>query len=372
MKKVILINFSILFLFLSSIEILLGKWFKNIFLSEKTEYLNIPGFYKDKKYFYDAKKLYKSNVSVPIEIYKDKLGYRSRSNNNKPKVLTIGGSTTEEFFVTEGKTWQDNLDLLQPQFDFINAGISGQSTFGHLESIKEWHSKYLKDSEINAIIFYLGLNDRNFVKKNFNSVQYIKDLEDYKNKIAWRIFLKNNSFFINKFIKAQNRISFNIRNKSNNSLTSHHSRKVDFLEKGIKKEIKKDLNLSSFVFYRNLFSNLINETLKSFPKSKIIVIQQQIPGCRFVGDEIVYNRHPSIEINTCIDLHRVYKLQENVIKSLPLSRQNSIHLFPMYKQEIIKDHHVYDYAHTNPEGSKVLADYINSIFLDLKKSNNSS
>ena len=273
-------------MFLSSLEILLGKWIKNIFLNEKTEYLNIPCLYKDKKFFYDVKNLYNSNQSVPIKIYKDNLGYRSRSNNNKPQVLTIGGSTTEEFFVTEGKTWQDNLDNLQPKFDFINGGVTGQSTFGHLESIKEWHSKYLINTNINSIIFYLGINDVNFVKKNFDSAKYIKDLENYKNKIAWRIFIKNNSFFINKLIKAQNRISFYIRNKSDNSLTSHYPRKVDFLEKGIKQEIINDLNLSSLIFFRNLFSNLINETLTSFPKSKILV-SKQIQDADLLN---VYNR----------------------------------------------------------------------------------
>tara|TARA_A100001035_G_scaffold233913_1_gene196822 strand:+ start:360 stop:1466 length:1107 start_codon:yes stop_codon:yes gene_type:complete len=362
MKRVILINFLFLFLFLGFIEILLGKWIKNIFLNEKTEYLNIPGLYKDKKFFYDVKKLYNSSQSVPIKIYKDNLGYRSRSNNNKQKVLTIGGSTTEEFFVTEGKTWQDNLDNLQPEFDFINGGLSGQSTFGHLESIKEWHSKYLNNSKIDSIIFYIGINDLNFVRKNFDLVEYLSDLENYKNRVSFRIFLKNNSFFINKFLIAKNRISFYIQKKSRNYLTSHKSRKVDFLKKGIKQEIKENINPQSFIFYKNLFSSLITETFTSFPKSKIIVIQQQIPGCRFVGENIVYDRHPSVKMNICIDLHRVYQLQENVIKSLPISKQNRLYLFPMYKKEILKDHHVYDYVHTNPEGSKALGEYINSIF----------
>ena len=130
MKRLILINFLVLFALLSSIEIFFGKWIKNIVLNEKKEYLNISGLYIDKKIFYDVKKLYNSKQSVPIKIYKDNLGYRSRSNNNKPQVLTIGGSTTEEFFVTEGKTWQDILDNLQPKFDFINGGVTGQSTFG--------------------------------------------------------------------------------------------------------------------------------------------------------------------------------------------------------------------------------------------------
>ena len=164
---------------------------------------------------------------------------------------------------------------------------------------------------------------------------------------------------------AKNRISFYIHKESGNYLTSQQSRKVDFLKKGIQQEIKKNINPQSFIFYKNLFSSLITETLASFPKSKIIVIQQQIPGCRFVGENIVYDRHPSVKKNICIYLHRVYQLQEDVIKSLPLSKQNNFYLFPMYKKEILKDHHVYDYVHTNPEGSKALAEYINSIFIDL-------
>ena len=187
----------------------------------------------------------------------------------------------------------------------------------------------------------------------------------YKNKLGWRIFLKNNSFFINNFLKTQNRISYHIQKKSRNFLTSHQSRKVDFLKKGIKQEIKKNIDPSSFIFYRKLFSNLITETLASFPKSKIIVIQQQIPGCKFVGENIVYDRHPSGKKNICIDLYRVYQLQLNVIKSLPISKENNLYLFPMYKREILKDHHVYDYVHTNPDGSKALAEYINSILIDL-------
>ena len=46
--------------------------------------------------------------------------------------------------------------------DVINAGVDGQSTFGHLFSLIEWHEKifsnYKDDTEL--VLFYLGVNDR--------------------------------------------------------------------------------------------------------------------------------------------------------------------------------------------------------------------
>ena len=75
--------------------------------------------------------------STKIIYSRDKLGYRSRSkNSNRAIVLTIGGSTTDQRHVSEGETWQDVLDNMNPKYDFVNGGISDHSTYGHLVAIK--------------------------------------------------------------------------------------------------------------------------------------------------------------------------------------------------------------------------------------------
>ena len=103
------------------------------------------------------------------------------------------------------------------------------------------------------------------------------------------------------------------------------------------------------------------QTRSNFPKSKIFIIQQQIPGCKFVSKNIVYDRHPNQNIftNYCIDLLRVFKLQEKFLSESQI--KENIKLFPMYLQEIINDEGVYDYVHTNNEGSESIATYIESI-----------
>ena len=77
-------------------------------------------------------------------------------------VLTIGGSTTDQRYISEGETWQDVLgreaDLEGAPATVANAGVDGHSTFGHLEALDRW----LPDIEglrPELVLFYIGIND---------------------------------------------------------------------------------------------------------------------------------------------------------------------------------------------------------------------
>ena len=45
--------------------------------------------------------------------------------------------------IAERLSWYRKWDDTR-KYDFINGGVDGQSSYGHMQSIKEWHSKYLK------------------------------------------------------------------------------------------------------------------------------------------------------------------------------------------------------------------------------------
>lgn len=74
-------------------------------------------------------------------------------------LITIGGSTTECFYVSDGKAWPDVLEKsLGQNFARVwvnNAGLDGQSTFGHIQLLQDYiirlHPKYA--------LFLVGLND---------------------------------------------------------------------------------------------------------------------------------------------------------------------------------------------------------------------
>jgi len=353
--KIASLNIIFLLLSVSIVEFFLGYWRENFFGSN--EYIQIPHLIRNKTYKYDVKNLYSSKKQINTFYKRDKFGYRSKDlTSNRPLVLTIGGSTTDQVYVTEGKTFQDILDQKVKKYDFVNGGVNGQSSYGHLLSISNWHSKFLDKNNTSIIIFYIGINDRRLLNQEFDDRDFAQSQKSYI-----KTLLKNNSFFISKLLIIRNRIKFFLSSKNNDYdlLSSHTPRKKDFEKIGIKYEFNENLDIKNYQKYKEIFSELILQTRNNFPKSKIFIVQQQIPGCNFVSKNIVYDRHPNQSRNYCADLLKVFKLQEKILSESEIKK--NIKLFPMYLQGIIKDDGVYDYVHTNNKGSKSIANYIESI-----------
>ena len=74
-------------------------------------------------------------------------------------LITVGGSTTECFYLSDGKTWPDRLEArMKPSLPSLwmnNAGLDGHSTVGHLVLLRD----VLVALKPKAILFLVGLND---------------------------------------------------------------------------------------------------------------------------------------------------------------------------------------------------------------------
>jgi lysophospholipase L1-like esterase len=74
-------------------------------------------------------------------------------------LVAVGGSTTEDRFLTEGRTWTDLLaDRLTRELSgtwLDNAGLDGHSTFGHIHLLDQ----VLLDLEPDYLLFLIGVND---------------------------------------------------------------------------------------------------------------------------------------------------------------------------------------------------------------------
>ena len=74
-------------------------------------------------------------------------------------LVAVGGSTTECFYLSDGRTWPERLAVrLQPELRKVwvdNAGLDGHSTFGHLlltrQALVRLHPK--------VILYLVGVND---------------------------------------------------------------------------------------------------------------------------------------------------------------------------------------------------------------------
>jgi lysophospholipase L1-like esterase len=91
---------------------------------------------------------------------KNSLGFRGvEPNENKKKVICMGGSTTECFYLSDGKDWPNliakKLERKDTHFWLNNAGMDGHSTFGHIKMLE----KYIVPLKPKYLVLMCGLND---------------------------------------------------------------------------------------------------------------------------------------------------------------------------------------------------------------------
>lgn len=92
-----------------------------------------------------------------IIVKKNSLGFRGpEPDNNKCKILVVGGSTTECLFINEGHTWPDLLaNKLGGKYWVNNAGMDGHSSFGHILLMKN----FIVPLQPDVVLFLVGCND---------------------------------------------------------------------------------------------------------------------------------------------------------------------------------------------------------------------
>ena len=367
--KIIFINSFILFLLLSLIELTLGKYFR-----VHSSVSEIPFLYYGKDFSWKLDGLYERDKEKGdlIRYKRDLDGYRSFSRNkNKKIILTIGGSTTDQTFISEGETWQDYLDKFYSEYDFVNGGVDGLSSYGHLFSMQKWYPETLKGFKVSKIIFYIGINDQNIMIGGFKNNNFFKDTKKQK----FIRYLRARSYFLNKayFIKRSWNSRKYFNNKNNDigeyvsDIIGHKKRTRDLVQEGIISEFTFANNLFAKK-YRNLIEELLVTSLKKFPNSEIIIVQQQIPGCEFINEFKVVNKYPYFneryhehlnnkQLNVC-ELFGQTQLEISEAVKPFLLVNSKVKILPMYLEEILDQNDVYDNIHTNPNGNLKIADYL--------------
>ena len=138
-----------------AVELIFGGWLD----ARRLNRLNIL---KDRVYKHDVSGLYDSDKPI-ITYSRDRHGLRGTfSNPGSIRILTVGGSTTDQRHIRDGETWQDVLQRRFAQAGLAvavaNAGVDGQSTFGHIANFKWWFPD-IPGLAPEFILFYVGLND---------------------------------------------------------------------------------------------------------------------------------------------------------------------------------------------------------------------
>jgi lysophospholipase L1-like esterase len=101
---------------------------------------------------------------------KNSLGFRGpdppRDFDRRLRILTVGGSTTECLFLSDGKTWTDGVArrvlAIDPTAWINNAGLDGQSTNGHLVLLRN----FIVALKPTLVVFLVGANDVGLDRSN--------------------------------------------------------------------------------------------------------------------------------------------------------------------------------------------------------------
>ena len=114
--------------------------------------------------------------------------------HNKLSIVAIGGSTTACTFLSEGKTWVDQLgeklNRIRPDVWINNAGIDGHSTYGHLNFL--YYYLPILSFKPKIALFLVGAND---VDRDDLAVV---DSSAYKSvSFRWKAWFKKNSKTVN-------------------------------------------------------------------------------------------------------------------------------------------------------------------------------
>ncbi|MDW3192752.1 MAG: GDSL-type esterase/lipase family protein [Cytophagales bacterium] len=358
--RILLINMLLLLIGLMGVELIFGGWF-----SQENK-LNSLFVVRDRVTEFELNGLYPYHKPT-IKITKDRYGFRGgASTYNNPAaidILCIGGSTTQQTYVEDGYTWPDVLEkeLKKNGLDLnvANAGIDGQSTFGHIKNFELWFSQ-VPDLNPDYIFFYVGINDFHRSRALAGSDEIMRN--DFSSKVIGSI--KNNGAIYRLF-----RYIYGMIEASRSELT--HGKVVfkdhDYVKNGLLPEsIAKEILTAGLGAYEQRLRKLVmySEEIGATP----VFITQ--PSRRFkfnekgevLGLSSPFKKKLSGYKFNGVDYYEGMLEMNEIVKNVADSYK--LLVIDQTGLDFLTDEHFYDFTHTTPLGSKLIGKHIASVFME--------
>lgn len=336
------VNLLLCIVGVATIELVFGNWLGG-------DNINKLNLIRDRKISYYIKNLY-DHPSDTIEYSRDIYGLRGQFDNpSEVTILTLGGSTVDQRFIADGETWQDvlqqKLRSAGRNVVIANAGVDGQSTYGHIKNF-DWWFPNIPDLLPKHIIFYIGLND--FYKKEGNRYDALREGKSLKKLIKNRSILYHLARTINGIYQAE--IGYEIGHKAINFdkvawVFNPVQRSYDELMRGRLEE------------YRERLSVLIDKTRKI--GSTPIFVTQPSRKYRFREGRVegleVRSRYDEVYING-VDFYYMMRKIDHETKSVADS--HGILYLDLAARDLWADEDFYDFVHMTPSGVKKVGEYL--------------
>lgn len=150
--KVVWVNIVLIGLVLASAELIWGGWFDTGGMRKICRYVLCSANYR-----------YQSKFTGATSYMKDDYGLRGRAMPQSDiHIAVVGGSTSDQRKLNNDQTWdwmlEQKLAAAGRPMEIVNAGIDGQSTFGHIWNFRRWFPA-IPNFRPQYFLFYIGIND---------------------------------------------------------------------------------------------------------------------------------------------------------------------------------------------------------------------
>jgi len=293
-----------------------------------------------------------------IHYARDSQCMRGRYDRLSLDVITVGNSTADQRYLTDGDTWQDSMVRCFRQngrsLSIANAGLDGQSTIGHLRNFEHWFPQLA--SQPKFYLFYLGLADLYRKKANGFFDDQVLPLDRNLNKIRARsaLYHEYKILFENKrsgpIPDAHHRLDFDSMAYTEKGLISDFSFHSDYIRRDFLPRLEALMTAT-----RALGSQPIFVTQRSYNWRRL---NGRVLGAanRFSLDELV-------EVNG-VDRY----VMENAIAAAILSFCKERGLVCMDARPAVgAPEDFYEWSHNTPLGAEKLGSYIAAGLLEVVK-----
>lgn len=302
------------------------------------------GIYRNIDVKYKINQLYDSDEEF-IWYKRDQYGFRGNYKNvSDIDIVTIGGSTTDQRYISYNKTYQSVLEKSLKQsginVSIVNAGIDGHTIKGHIFSLEKWFS-LIEGIKPKLIIFYIGIND---------TYRYFKGSELKKktfprNTLMYGLLHKNYHKYLNQYFDE--------------SKVGHA--RLDFKKLSLIENENINLNEEKLNNYLINYEIELDDLLRVCMNytENILLVTQPSNYCTIIrGKKYYYDHKQKISGSSFEHVHDkincTIKKQADKCYVLEIEKSN------------FKTEDFYDFVHTNPKGSKKIGNIIsNYISLNL-------
>lgn len=339
-KRTIGANALLLLAGLLLLEVFFGNWF----VEDKLSNLNLV---RSRTITYDLDGLYASPTGKVV-YRRDAYGLRGRyASVASIGLLTVGGSTTDQRYLSEGQTWQD---VLQDRFaaagrplSVANAGVDGQTTYGHIKNFEYWFP-FVPGLRPERILLYVGLNDL-FVEEGYG---FDRLREDAGGSVLSR--LRSNS--------ALYRLARTVRGMVRAGRIRH--RALDLAAVAYTRQpLRGDYSFMSKrrSEYRERLLVLLGQ-IRAFGATPVIVTQPS-RRYRFAGGVLEGSEttelYDGLRINGVDYYHMKAELDE---AALGVCKEQGVACIDLGKERFWEDADFYDFEHMTPSGARKVGEYL--------------